>query len=57
MEDKKKSLFPDLEWLIYRRLCVGCPYERACHINCTTCNEFEELLIEIEEELWLDDKR
>jgi hypothetical protein len=55
MEDNKK-LF-DLEMTVYRHLCAGCPYERSCHINCTTCNEFEELLLEIEEGLCLNDRK
>ena len=44
----------NVEFLVYQRVCVQCPHERTCHINCTTCDEFEELLMELEEELLND---
>lgn len=28
----------------YRRLCIGCPNEKKCHDDCTTCERFERFV-------------
>lgn len=38
----------DKEQQLYERLCVGCPRERICHETCETCEEYEEELFKIE---------
>lgn len=35
-----------LEMKVYQQLCVGCEYERRCHVQCETCDEFKKALKE-----------
>jgi hypothetical protein len=39
----------DLEQIVYESKCVGCERERYCHVNCETCEEYQEELQELEE--------
>lgn len=36
------------EMEIYQRLCNGCEYERYCHNNCETCEEYDDAIYRIE---------
>ena len=38
----------DLEFLIYQRICKGCPNERMCHEECEQCEKYYEMLEEAE---------
>lgn len=36
----------DLEYLLYTKLCNGCPNQKRCHDECTQCEEYLEILEE-----------
>lgn len=36
-----------LEMKVYQQLCVGCEYERRCHEEVETCEDFEDKLREL----------
>ena len=40
----------DLNMIVYQKLCVGCESEKYCHVNCGTCPQYDETLIELEGE-------
>lgn len=42
-----KQQTKDLEFELYQRMCAGCEYERRCHVQCETCEDFEDRLQEL----------
>lgn len=34
-----------LEMKVYQQLCVGCEYERRCHVQCECCEAYEDLFV------------
>ena len=41
----------DLEELVYNEKCINCPRAKYCHEEVWYCDEFEERLQELEEEM------
>lgn len=39
----------DLEYLLYKKLCSGCPNQKQCHEECEHCESYLEILEQGEE--------
>lgn len=46
-----------LEMKVYQQLCVGCEYERRCHKEVETCEDFNDKLIELASEEYFRNER
>lgn len=47
MADKKR----DIEWEVYQIMCRGCEREHYCHNACENCEEYEEELERLQNEI------